>query len=391
MDYQKKLLPAKVGKIGYALLGIGLISMAVSFSVNSQRAFFDYLWMYMFLVSIGVGSLALVALEYLVGATWSTPFRRISEFLASVIPVLVILTIPLLLFGMHDLFHWTSPEALASDPILQAKEPYLNVKFFSIRVAIYFLVWVLFCYLFIRNSQRQDISKDPALTKQSIKFSAVFAILFVITIAFASMDWMMSLEYHWYSTMFGVYYFAGTLLSAFAAGTYCSVMLNENGYLDKKIKDNSYYSFGTLMFGFNIFWAYKAFSQYMLIWYADLPEETFWVMMRMKGSWAYYSIGLVFFHFVLPFLILLPRSSKVSPKLLKVMAIWILAAHAYDLYWLIMPTYFTEGFEFGWSELGAMMFAVGLLVTVFKMRADKVNLIPVGDPKLEAGLNFHLN
>ncbi len=213
----------------------------------------------------------------------------------------------------------------------------------------------------------------------------------MLTISFTAIDWMMSLEYHWYSTMFGVYYFAGTVVVAFAAGTFCSVMLNENGYLDKRIKDNNYYSFGTLMFGFNIFWAYIAFSQYMLIWYADIPEETFWVIMRMKGSWAYYSIGLIFIHFIIPFLILLPRSSKVNPKLLIVMSIWMIVAHAYDLYWLIMPTYFTEGFAFGWSELGALMFAVGLVITVFKIRADRTNIMPVGDPKLEAGLNFHLN
>ncbi len=389
MDYQKKPLPAKLGTIGFALLGIGLVSIIASFAVNTQRAFFDYLWMYMFLVSIGVGSLALVALEYLVGATWSTPFRRVSEFLASIIPVLVILVIPLF-FGMHDLFHWTSPEALATDPILQSKEPYLNMQFFTIRVIIYFVIWLVFFYLFTRNSQKQDITRDPALTKQSIKLSAVFAILFVITIAFTSIDWIMSLEYHWYSTMFGVYYFAGTMVASFAAATFCSVMLNENGFLDSKLKDNNYYSFGTLMFGFNIFWAYIGFSQYMLIWYADLPEETFWIMMRMKGSWSYFSVGLIFVHFILPFLILLPRSSKVKPKLLVVMSIWLLVAHAYDLYWMIMPTYFKDGFVFGWSELGVMMFAAGLLITVFRYRASKTNLIPVGDPKLEAGLNFHL-
>lgn len=390
MDYQKKPLPSKVGKIGYALLGAGALLTAISFAVNPHRAFFDYLWMYMFLVSIGVGSLALVALEYLVGATWSTPFRRMSEFLSSIIPLLVILAIPLF-FGLHDLFHWTHKEVLETDPILQEKEPYLNIPFFTIRMAIYLLIWVVFYFLFTRNSIKQDQTRDPALTRQSIKYSAVFAILFVITIAFMSMDWMMSLEYHWYSTMFGVYYFAGTIVASFAAGTFCSVMMNENGYLGKDIKRSSYYSFGTLMFGFNIFWAYIGFSQYMLIWYADIPEETFWVMMRMKGSWSYFSIGLIFIHFVIPFLVLLPRRLKIKPRLLIVMSIWMLVAHAYDLYWLIMPTYFTEGFAFGWSELGIMMFAVGLVVTVFKMRADKINTIPVGDPKLEAGLHFHLN
>lgn len=390
MEYQKKPLPSKVGTTGYALLGAGLVLIILAFVVNPHRAFFDYLWMYMFLVSIGVGSLALVALEYLAGATWSTPFRRISEFLASIIPLLVILVIPLL-FGMHDLFHWTHKEMLETDPLLQSKEAYLNENFFYFRTGFVLLIWIIFFYLFISNSQKQDISKDPLLTKKNIRFSAVFAILFIVTITVAAIDWMMSLEYHWFSTMFGVYYFAGTLLSSFAAATFCAVMLNENGYLDKRIGDNNYYSFGTLMFAFNIFWAYIGFSQYMLIWYADIPEETFWIMMRMKGSWAYYSIGLVIFHFVIPFLALLPRSSKVSPKLLKFMAIWILAVHFYDLYWLIMPTYFKDGFEFGWSELGFMMFAVGLLITVFRIRASKVNMIPVGDPKLEAGLNFHLN
>jgi len=390
MDYQKKPLPAKLGTIGFTLLGLGAILMIVSFITNVQRALFDYLWMYMFLVSIGVGSLALVALEYLVGATWSTPFRRISEFLASIIPVLVILVIPLLL-GMHELFHWSHKEVLETDPMLQSKAAYLNTTFFYARVAIIFVIWLTFFYLFIRNSQKQDITKDPALTKQSIKFSAVFAILFIITISFTAIDWIMSLEYHWYSTMFGVYYFAGTVLSSFAAATFCAVKLNENGYLDKRIGNNNYYSFGTLMFAFNIFWAYIAFCQYMLIWYADLPEETFWFMMRMKGSWVYYSLGLVFVHFIIPFIILLPRSSKVNPKLLVIMACWILMAHAYDLYWLIMPTYFTEGFAFGWSELAVMMFAVGLIITVFRVRASKTNMIPIGDPKLEQGLNFHLN
>lgn len=390
MDYQKKPLPAKIGTAGFGLLGAGIVIIVIAFMVNSHRAFFDYLWMYMFLVSVGVGSLALVALEYLVGATWSTPFRRVSEFLSALIPVLVILVIPLL-FGMHDLFHWTHPETLASDPILQSKAPYLNTKFFIIRVAVIFAIWLFFFYLFIRNSQRQDQTGDPLLTKQSIKLSAIFAILFIVTMTVTAIDWMMSLEYHWFSTMFGVYYFAGTLYVSFAVAAYCAVKLNENDYLEKKLSKNHYYSFGAFMFAFNVFWAYIAFSQYMLIWYADIPEETFWIIMRMKGSWAYFSIGLLFVHFIIPFLILLPRSSKVNPGLITKMAIWFVIAHFYDLYWLIMPTYFKDGFVFGWSELGFMMFAAGLIITVFRIRASKVNLMPVKDPKLESGLNFHLN
>jgi hypothetical protein len=390
MGYLKKNLPEKVGKIGFSLLGIGVLLIILSFIVNSDRAFFGYLWMYMFLVSIGVGSLALVALEYLVGATWSTPFRRISEFLSSIIPLLVILVIPLF-FGMHDLFHWTHQEVVESDPILKAKEAYLNIPFFVIRTAVILGIWILFFYLFIRNSEKQDQLKDPELTRKNIVYSAIFAILFILTMSITAIDWMMSLEPHWFSTIYGVYYFAGTIVASFAATTFAAVLLNKNGYLDTRIKDQHYYSLGTLMFGFNIFWAYIAFSQYLLIWYADLPEETFWYIDRMQGSWGYYSIGLIFVHFVIPFLILLPRSSKVSPKLLISMSVWLLGAHLYDLYWLIMPTYAKEGFIFSWNELGFLFFAIGLLVVVFKKRAEKVNLEPVGDPKLESGLNFHLN
>ncbi len=390
MDYQRKPLPKKVGTIGFTLLGLGLILTVISFAVNTQRALFDYLWMFMFMVSIGVGSLGMIAMEYLAGATWSTPFRRVSEFLASIIPLLPILVIPILI-GMHSLYHWTHPEAVAADKILQWKSPYLNITFFYIRLAIYFIIWILFLILFLRNSQRQDETGGAESTKKNIKLSAPFAILFLLTLTFAAFDFMMSLEPHWFSTMFGVSYFAGTVLCSFAVATFCTITLGENGYLGKGIRKENYYSFGALMFAFDIFWAYIAFSQYMLIWYADIPEETFWVLMRMKGSWAYASIGLVIFNFVIPFLVLLPRSTKVSPKLLKGISIWLLFAHAYDLYWIIMPSYYKEGFYFGWSELGAMMLAVGIIITVFRYRASRTNLVPIRDPKLESGLNFHLN
>ncbi len=390
MEHTTKKLPASVGKYGLILTGIGAVMAIAAFAVDAHRAFFGYLWMYMFLVSIGVGSLALVALEYLVGASWSTPFRRVPEFLSALILLLVVLIVPLL-FGMHDLFHWTHAEAVAEDPILKSKEPYLNVPFFIARSGIYILIWLVFYFLFTRNSQRQDQTGDPLLTKQNVKYSAIFAILFIITISFMAIDWMMSLEPHWFSTMFGVYYFAGTVLSALAASTYICVSLNEHGYFGFKVDNTKYYSFGTLMFAFNVFWAYIAFSQYMLIWYADIPEETFWIMNRMEGSWVYFSVGLIFIHFIIPFLILLPRSSKVNPKMLKFMAVWLLLAHAYDLYWIIMPTYFKSGFAFSWNELGFLVLAFGIVTMVFNFMAAKVNIYPVKDPKLQSGLNFHLN
>jgi hypothetical protein len=393
MEYQQKPLPGKVSRTGWILLVIGAIGIALAFVVNSERAMFNYLIMYMFILSISVGSLGLVGLEYISGASWSTPFRRISEFLASVIPLLLILVIPIV-FGMHDLFEWTHTEVVAEDPILKGKEAYLNTPFFLVRVGVTYALWMLFYFIFIRNSRKQDTTKDPNLTRTSIRFSAVFAPLFMITLTIAAIDFIMSLEPHWFSTMFGVYYFAGTVLAAFAALTLISVLLKQNGFLDKKISNSHFYSMGVLMFAFTVFWAYIGFSQFMLIWYADIPEETFWFMMRTQGTWEYVSYGLLVIHFIIPFIALLPRTVKTNLARLKTMAIWLLFAHYYDLYWLVMPTYThrmgSQDAVFGWMELVFPIAAVGLLIIMFSMQAKRHNLMPIGDPKLEAGLNFHL-
>ncbi len=388
MESINKPIPDKISKLGYLLTGIGLLIIVVSFLVDKQRGAFDYLWIYMFLTSVGIGGLALTALEYLVGATWSVPFRRVCEFLAGIIPLLVILVMPLI-FSMHDLFHWTHPEVVADDPILKAKAPYLNMNFFMIRVVFCLLVWFIFYYFFTKNSKKQDASKDPALTRKNIKLSVAFAPLFFISLTIAAIDFMMSLEPHWFSTIYGVYYFAGTIVCTLAIVTFISIHLKENGYLSPRLGNDQFYSLGTLLFGFNIFWGYIAFSQYILIWYADIPEETYWYMMRWHNGWQYVSMALLFIHFVIPFLVLLPRSVKVNLKTLKIMSIWMVFAHMLDLYWLIMPTY-SKSPVLGWQELGIFFFAPGLIMIVFGMKASKENLTPVGDPKLEAGLNFTL-
>jgi hypothetical protein len=201
---------------------------------------------------------------------------------------------------------------------------------------------------------------------------------------------MMSLEPHWYSTIYGLYYFSGTVIAALSVNTYISVKLREGNYLVSEIRSDNYYSFGTLIFAFIVFWAYIGFSQYLLIWYADIPEETAWMIARWEGSWKFVSIALLFFHFVAPFLILVSRGAKTNLKLLKIMAIWMLIAHALDLYWLIMPTFSKDGANFSWSELSFPLVVTGLVMIVFRLRAASRNLVPVGDPKMADGLEFHL-
>jgi hypothetical protein len=391
VNYQKKDLPGKVIKLGWALLGAGVIVGIVAFLVDAERASFNYLLAYTFLISIGVGSLFLVALEYVTGAVWSVPIRRIPEFLAGSIPFLAILVIPLLL-NMHNLFHWTHIEVVEQDEILQGKAPYLNIPFFIIRAFVIIGFWTLFYFIITRNSKKQDIGGNQNLTTKNIRISAIFIIIFAVTISVSAFDWLMSVDPHWFSTIFGVYYFSGTVIAALAAITIVVVLLKERGYFPTWFTNDHLYSLGALMFVFVNFWAYIAFSQYMLIWYADLPEETLWFLQKWEGSWAVFSILLIIIHFLVPYIVLLSQPSKMDAKKLKFISIWLLFAHLFDLFWLVMPQMeaMEHGYVFSWIDLVFPIGAVGFLMVIFNMKFKKQNLIPVGDPKLKRGMDFHL-
>lgn len=391
LTYQKRDLPPIISKIGMVLLAVGVILGVVAFFVDHSRAVFNYLIAFTFMISIGVGALFLIALEYVVGADWSVPIRRVVEFFAATVPFLAILVIPLLL-NMHELFHWSHVEAVAEDQILQGKAPYLNVPFFIIRVFVLIGIWSLFYFFFIRNSKKQDTTKDQKLTKINIRLSAVFIPIFALSITISAIDWLMSVEPHWFSTILGVYFFSGTVIAALAAVTLATVLLKENDYLHPAMTNDHLFSLGALLFAFVNFWGYIAFSQFLLIWYADLPEETFWFMQKWEGSWAIFSIGLIIIHFLVPYIMLVSQPSKMDPKRLKFISVWLLFAHLYDLFWLVMPEtpQLSEGYSFSWIDLVFPIAIVGLVILIFNMKARKENLIPVGDPKLKRGLDFHL-
>ncbi len=388
-NYKQKELPLSLSKSGWTIFLVGLVLSVAAFFIDSTRSSFNLLIIFMFLMSIGVGSLFLVALEYIGGATWSTPYRRISEFLSYIIIFLPLFVVPLFL-NMHDLFHWTHQEAVETDPILKSKSSYLNVNFFLIRTVVYFAFWFLFLWLITKNSKLQDSTKDQNLTTRNIKLSAVFMPFFAITLTFASIDWMMSLEPHWFSTIYGIYYFSGTVLAALAALTIIVVLLRENGYMVPGLSSDTYYSLGALLFAFTNFWAYIAFSQYMLIWYANIPEETVWMLQRWHGSWKIVSVGLVFIRFIVPYAALLSQPSKSNPRRLLWASIWILFAHLFDLYWLIMPTFNHGAAVFSWIELAFPTMAVGFVVLLIYYKSRRNNIIPIGDPKLKRGLDFWL-
>lgn len=389
IEYSKKPLPAGFGKAGVAFFALGLVLVIISYFVDPVRSAFNNLIMLMFLTSIGLGALFLIAIEYLAGAVWSVPFRRITEFLGVILFILPVIAIPVYL-NMHDMFHWTHQEAVANDEILKGKSGYLNEQFFVIRVLAAYVIWIFFYLMLTKHSKMQDTTADQKLTTTNIKLSAIFMPFFAITITIYAVDWIMSLEPHWFSTIFGVYYFSGTVLAGIAIVTFLAVYLNEKGLLVKGITTDHYYSLGALMFAFINFWAYIAFSQFLLIYYANLPEETFWYLARWEGNWMYVSIFLIIVHFVVPYFALVSQPSKTNPKRLKFMSIWILIAHIVDLYWLIMPTFSPEGAPVGWMEIGFPMLTFGIIVILFGMKAKKENLVAIGDPKLKRGLDFRL-
>jgi len=389
--YQKKELPASLSRLGIIIFVVGTVLSLLAFFVDQERAIFNYLVTYMMIVSIGLGSLFLIGLEYIAGADWSTPIRRIPEFFAMLLPVLLVLVIPLLVFN-HDLFHWAHKEAVADDKILQGKAPYLNVTFFIVRTFVFIGLWSLFYWMMVRNSRKQDETKDQTLTKKNIRLGAIFIPVFALSITFTAIDFMMSLEPHWFSTIYGVYYFAGTVVAALAAITIAVLRLKEKGYFSPWMTDDHLFSLGALMFAFINFWAYIAFSQFMLIWYADLPEETFWYLIRWEGGWVFISILLIIVHFFVPYFALLTQPSKMNPKRLKFIAIWLLFAHLLDIFWLVMPNMgsMKSGYVFSWIDLVFPIAGTGLVILVFAFAAKKANLIPIGDPKLKRGIDFHL-
>ena len=374
---------------GLVLLAVGLIISIAGYAMDATRSSFNNIIMLMFLISVGLGSLFLVALEYVAGAVWSVPFRRIAEFFAAVLFVAFITVLPLL-FNLDKLFIWMHPQIVKASSGLTSKAPYLNENFFIVRVIAFFLIWFAFYYFIVKNSIKQDSSRDQLLTKKNSRISAFFMPVFAFTISFSAFDWLMSLEPNWFSTIFGVYYFSGTVLAALAIVTISVVLLDRHGYFVNKLNSDQYYSFGALLFAFTNFWAYIAFSQYMLIWYANLPEETAWFITRWAGSWKFISIGLILFQFVIPYIGLLSQPSKMNPKRLLTMASIILFAHFYDLYWMVMPEFNKGGILFGWIELGFVLLAAGIVVLVLVFKIKRNNLIPVGDPKLQRGLNFKL-
>ena len=326
-----------------APLGLGLIGVAVFLVVllaDPSRALFAYLVGWAFCLSIAIGALFFVMIQHITKARWSTTIRRIPEALAANFPLLALAGIPVLL-GHYDLFHWThkelfDPASPEYDSLVAGKEAYLNLPFFLVRYVAYFALWSWLGHRLYRLSVGNDTDPDTDRTLALRKVSAYGIPLTAVATAFASYDFLMSTDPHWFSTMFGVYFFAGGWLGALSLITFMALAFKRAGMLPE-VTTEHLQDMGKFMFGFVVFWTYIAFSQYMLYWYANIPEETVWFLKRTTAGWDTVAWSLIIFHFILPFLILLPRATKRIAPVLAVMAAWLLVVHWVDLWWVAMP------------------------------------------------------
>ncbi|MEX1122149.1 MAG: hypothetical protein WED82_08460, partial [Balneolales bacterium] len=310
---------------------IGLLISAVGLFTNTQQFFFSYLVSFTFVASISLGALFWVMLQFVTRSNWSVVFRRIPETLAANLYLLPILFIPLL-FGLEYLYEWLDPTMIAEDELTQHKQPYLNATFFVIRNIIYFSVWSFLGYKIYKNSTEMDESADWDIDVKQRTYSAPGLLLFAFTVAFASFDWLMSLDSHWFSTMFGVYFFAMSFQAILAVVILLCLYLQKQGILLNTIKMVHINDLGILLFGFTVFYAYIAFSQFFLIYYANIPEETMWYYYRLQGTWSFFTYLFLIGRFIIPFILLLGKRAKTNRTLLTVISIGLIVLHFIELH-----------------------------------------------------------
>ncbi len=373
---------AKPGAIA-AFIAVGCSGMIF----GSGQFFESLLVVFAFLASISLGALIFVMINHVVGTTWSIVVRRLAEHLMMNIVYVAVLAVPVMC-GIHHLYDWSHPELVTGDAVLTFKAPYLNVPFFIGRTAFYFIVWSALAIALFRHSIKQDGDGSIGHVESMVKISAPGIAIYALTQTFAAFDWIMSVEPHWYSTIFGIYYFAGSFLAINASLAVIVIYLRSRGSLNGTVTVEHDHDLGKYIFAFVVFWTYIAFSQYMLIWYANIPEETVWFRVRWDGSWKWVSLALVFGHFVIPFFALMSRYMKRNPRVLLAGAVWMLVMHYVDVFWLIRPAFSHGAARLVAADMTSVIGFGGAYVALFFHRLARYPLVPEKDPRLAASVAF---
>jgi hypothetical protein len=363
-----------------AIIGAaGILVSLLGAATSTDQFFRSWLLSYLFWFAIALGALPLVMLHHLVGGKWGFATRRILESVTRTLPLMTILFLPIVL-GIHSLYEWSHKEVVAQDIILQHKSPYLNPTFFIVRAAGYFALWLIMGWLLNRWSAEQDRTGDPSIIKRFQHLSGPGLIIYALTITFAATDWVMSLEPHWFSTIYGMMFMVGQTLTTLAFVIAVLALLADTPPLSNFLKPEILNDLGNLLFAFIMLWAYLSFSQYIIIWSGNLPEEIPWYLRRSRGGWQWIAVALALFHFAIPFFLLLVRRYKRRRQVISGIAVAVVVMRLVDLMWLVVPAH-EPAFHVHWLDLATLAGIGGLWVAGFSRQLRKRSLLPLGDPE----------
>lgn len=365
---------------------IGLAAAAAGYFADPQRFFQSYLYAYVFVFGLAMGSLALTMLNHLTGGAWGIMIRRILEAGSRTFPLLLILFLPIAL-GVFQIFPWAPHEVAEKDHLIHEKSAYLNVPFFFARVAGYFLICLFLSYRISRLSAQQDEhGAEPYYTRLQ-RISGPGILLYGLTVTFFSIDLIMSLDPHWFSTIFGILLLGCQGVSTFAFAIMVLVWLMRQRPMAEAVRSVHLHDLGKLMFAFVNLFAYFNFSQFLIIWSGNLPEETTWYLKRTTGGWQYVSIAIMVLHFFVPFFLLLSRNLKRTPGKVSKVAGWLIFMQLVNAYWLVMPSFYERGIHLHWLDAATPLAIGGLWMWAFLGQLKQRPLLPVGDPMLEEALH----
>ena len=382
-----------IGLILIACSGVICFVGAPSKTLGLKYGLHSYLANFTYVISFGIGAMFFVLVSFLTRAGWSASIRRLAEIISMTIPWVALLFAPILLIVLtHQgsaLYEWNFANvADIKESIVQAKVGYLNGPFFVVRAVICFVIWTLIVGYYYRLSRQQDESHDIELTVYRQKWSGLLMMVFSLTVSMAAFDWVMSIDADWFSTIFGVYLFSASMFGFFALMIISFMLLQRNGKLINEVNIEHYHDMGKFLFGFTMFWSYIAFSQFLLYWYGNIPEETAWFKDRLAGGWEYLSYGLIAVHFVIPFLGLLSRHVRRHRSGLFFFACWALVVHWLDMTFLVMP----NAGPFSWTIMVAHILGgfgmFSLFVGFYLLRATDAPLVATGDPRLHEALSY---
>ena len=369
---------------------VAILALIIGWFISSRQFFQSYLFAYIFWMGLTLGCLGVLLLHHLVSGAWGHLIQRMTESGARTLPIMALLFIPIF-FGMHELFPWTRPEVVEANHVIQKKIGFLNVPFFVARWAFYFIAWSGTAFLLTRWSRRQDANADPAFARKMKIFSGPALVIFVVTVTLASVDWMMSLEPEWYSTIYGMATIVGDVLTTLA---FCIIGL---WYLNKEkpfagvLTTRHIHHLGNLLMSFVILWAYLAFSQFLIIWSGNLPEENVWYLRRLGTGWNIIALILIIGHFFVPFALLLSRRTKRAIQALTMIAAGIFVMRLIDLFWLMIPAFSGNQVPFHWMDFAAIIAIGGIWMTMFIRGLKGQPLIPLHDPRFVDGQSIYLH